>query len=73
MIYATPGQVGMYKQVQAGTPLNSLQELGGWSNYEMVLRYAHLAPEHLAEYANNILDNGHIKPTGIKKAVSHKR
>jgi len=23
----------------------------------MVLWYAHLAPEHLAEYANNILDN----------------
>ena len=61
--------------VQAGTPLNSLQELGGWSNYEMVLRYAHLAPEHLAEYANNILDNGHIfghiKSSDIKKAVQN--
>ena len=59
--------------VQSGTPLNSLQELGGWSNFEMVLRYAHLAPEHLAEYANNILDGdghifGHIKSTGIKKS-----
>ena len=62
--------------VQAGTPLNSLQELGGWSNYEMVLRYAHLAPEHLAEYANNILDNdghifGYIKSSDIKKAVQN--
>lgn len=36
--------------VQAGTPLNVLQELGGWSDYKMVLRYAHLAPEHLAEH-----------------------
>lgn len=37
--------------VQAGTPLNRLMELGGWSKYEMVLRYAHLAPDHLAEHA----------------------
>lgn len=40
--------------VQAGTPLNVLQELGGWSDYKMVLRYAHLAPEHLAYHAANI-------------------
>jgi integrase len=40
--------------VQAGTPLNVLQELGGWSDYKMVLRYAHLAPEHLSEYANRL-------------------
>ena len=40
--------------VQAGTPLNVLQELGGWSDYKMVLRYAHLAPEHLSEHANKI-------------------
>lgn len=39
--------------VQAGTPLNVLQELGGWSSFEMVQKYAHLAPEHLAQYANN--------------------
>lgn len=37
--------------VQAGTPLNRLMELGGWSKYEHVLRYAHLAPDHLAEHA----------------------
>jgi site-specific recombinase XerD len=41
--------------VQNGTPLNVLQELGGWSSYEMVQKYAHLAPEHLAEYANNVV------------------
>jgi integrase len=43
--------------VQAGTPLNVLQELGGWSDYKMVLRYAHLAPEHLSEYANKVLSS----------------
>jgi len=40
--------------VQNGTPLNVLQELGGWSSYEMVQRYAHLAPEHLNDYANSL-------------------
>ena len=34
-------------------PLNILKELGGWASYEMVQRYAHLAPEHLAEFAGN--------------------
>lgn len=64
--------------VQNGTPLNILQELGGWNTYEMVLRYAHLAPEHLAGYAANISDNaghifGHTKMEGTKKAVSSTR
>lgn len=40
--------------VQVGTPLPVLQELGGWQSYEMVLRYAHLAPGHLAEYADRL-------------------
>lgn len=39
--------------IQAGTPLEVLQKLGGWASYAMVLRYAHLAPDHLAGYANN--------------------
>lgn len=40
--------------VQAGTPLHALQELGGWESVEMVRRYAHLAPEHLAVHASGI-------------------
>jgi integrase len=62
--------------VQGGTPLNVLQELGGWNDYSMVLRYAHLAPEHLAEYANKISDSAHfthIKTEGTKKAVTFSR
>jgi integrase len=35
--------------VMHGTSLQELMELGGWKSYEMVLRYAHLAPEHLAD------------------------
>jgi integrase len=43
--------------IQAGTPLNVLQELGKWTDYKMVLRYAHLAPEHLAQHAANVVTN----------------
>lgn len=39
--------------VQSGTPLHVLQELGGWSDYKMVQRYAHLAQEHLAKFVEN--------------------
>ena len=39
--------------VQSGTPLHVLQELGGWSDYKMVLRYAHLAQEHLTRFVEN--------------------
>lgn len=38
--------------IQAGTPPHVLQELGGWRSYEMVRRYAHLNPQHLAAYAD---------------------
>jgi hypothetical protein len=31
-------------------------ELGGGANYEMVLRYAHLAADHLRAAANRIKD-----------------
>jgi len=37
--------------VQNGTPLNVLQELGGWESPQMVRRYAHFSAAHLAEYA----------------------
>ncbi|WP_025872701.1 site-specific integrase [Methylobacillus glycogenes] len=37
---------------QDGTPLNVLQELGGWATAEMVQRYAHLSTEHLAQWVN---------------------
>ncbi|MBU1192940.1 MAG: tyrosine-type recombinase/integrase [Gammaproteobacteria bacterium] len=46
--------------VMNGTSLQELMELGGWKSYEMVLRYAHLAPEHLADAASRI-----ERPLGI--------
>ena len=40
--------------VQNGTPLFVLQELGGWESVEMVRRYAHLAADHLAPFAERL-------------------
>jgi integrase len=40
--------------VQAGTPLPVIKELGGWASLDMVLRYAHLGADHLAEHAERI-------------------
>lgn len=41
---------------QAGTPLNVLQEMGGWECAEMVRRYAHLSVSHLREHAERIVE-----------------
>lgn len=38
----------------AGTPLSVLQELGGWHSPQMVQKYAHLSPEHLAAAAEKV-------------------
>jgi integrase len=46
--------------VMNGTPLEVLQKLGGWSSFDLVLRYAHLAPEYLATWAGNASDNRDI-------------
>ncbi|WP_186198970.1 tyrosine-type recombinase/integrase [Burkholderia gladioli] len=40
--------------VQCGTPLMVLKELGGWETIQMVQKYAHLAPSHLAEHAGTV-------------------
>lgn len=50
--------------IQSGTPVEVLQKLGGWADLEMVMKYAHLHPSHLASYANN------SKPGELKNAVS---
>ena len=56
--------------VQSGTPLQVLQELGGWSSYEMVLRYAHLSAGHLADYAENLCKLRTVSGTPGGEAVS---
>lgn len=50
--------------VQRVTPLEALQELGGWSDYKMVQRYAHFCHQHLQRYVNkNPTANSTIFPT----------
>lgn len=44
--------------VQAGTPLFTLKELGGWETLEMVKKYAHLNADHLLTHANTVLFYG---------------
>ena len=39
---------------QAGTPMDVLQKLCGWSTQKMLARYSHLSPGYVAQYADNI-------------------
>ena len=39
---------------QQGTPLNILQELGGWESEQMVKRYAHLSASQLMQHSEAI-------------------
>lgn len=60
--------------VQAGTSLAELQQLGGWSCLEMVLRYAHLGGEHLKAAARRIDDTNLTQRVNFGKlqlVVSH--
>ena len=52
--------------VQRGTSMRAIMELGGWSSYEMVLRYAHLAGDHLKEDARRI-DGTNLAQTKIEE------
>lgn len=42
--------------VQNGTSLQELQQLGGWTSFEMVLRYAHLSSAHLKTAAERVTE-----------------
>jgi len=57
--------------VQSGTRLQELMELGSWSSYEMVLRYAHLATNHLRDAAHRI--DGTFTPPRPKLQLIHSR
>ena len=48
--------------VQNGTSLQKLQQLGGWSSFDMVLRYAHLSSEHLRRAAERVQNRIYHQP-----------
>ena len=52
-----------------GTPTHELQQLGGWRTGAMVERYAHLAPDHLANAAARLdsVFDGYDLATSAKK------
>jgi integrase len=53
--------------VQSGVTLQELMGLGDWKSFSMVLRYSHLAPDHLALAASK------ISTIGAQKAKRSKR
>jgi integrase len=56
---------------QNGTPLHALQELGGWSDGEMVKRYAHLSHQHPAGYAANLHQRDETENNARGGIMSH--
>lgn len=52
--------------VQAGTPLLTLKEMGGWATLAMVLKYAHLSSEHLTNDAERISSHSWHTPSDAK-------
>jgi integrase len=55
-------------QVQSETPLVIVKEMGGWKTLDMVMRYAHLSPGHLKQYADRTLV-GTPKKRGKRKSA----
>ena len=58
---------------QNGVPISDIQEMGAWESVEMVRRYAHLAPAHLArraEVVDKLLDTNSAQEAGcIRKSL----
>jgi integrase len=58
---------------QLGTPTHELQRMGGWKTAAMVERYAHVAPDHLAQAAARLesvgvgYDLATVSQTGSEK------
>lgn len=51
--------------VQAGVTLQELMKLGPWESYDMVLRYSHLAPDHLSDAVSKVAGFCQINPRGV--------
>jgi integrase len=59
--------------LQNGVTLHELMQLGGWKSYQMVLKYAHLAPDHLSKAAELVAQKGHTGRRGVPRGTSKKR
>lgn len=56
--------------IQSGVPLHALMEMGGWSDVDMVRKYAHFGGDHLLVYANKI--NGSAQNPHNAKSTKEK-
>ena len=52
--------------VQSGVTLHELMQLGDWRSYSMVLKYAHLAPDHLSKAAEKVSGKRHTRKTAAR-------
>jgi len=59
--------------VMAGVDLRTVQELGGWRTLSMVMRYAHLAPSHLAEAVERLVASAATVPPTPAEPVCNLR
>ena len=50
----------------SGTPLMVLKDLGGWSDLTMVMKYAHLSPDYMDGFAENVVKG--FKKSGANSA-----
>lgn len=55
--------------VQRGVPLVALKEMGGWEKLDMVMRYAHLATEHLLPHAGLLDQVGNLDTKRTQEPV----
>ena len=59
--------------MQSGVPLHALMEMGGWTDVDMVRKYAHFGVEHLVEHAEKIAkfaqNSAHDKKEGHPKVA----
>lgn len=55
--------------VQGGVTLQELMKLGPWESYQMVLRYAHLAPDGLSQAVTRVAQMGHTAKSRIPEKV----
>ncbi len=57
--------------VMAGTRLEILQELGAWSDFSMVKRYAHFNIDHIAKFAGNAISGATASDNILQNRVSN--
>ena len=58
--------------VMAGVDLRTIQELCGWSDLSLVMRYAHLAPQHKAQAVESIAAFPDAMPKPSEQAIDKK-